>query len=57
VCPELESLILRLLAVNPAKRFKGQARHAAEALEHAAENAAPSGMCCYSMRPPPLVTH
>jgi len=42
VCPELESLILRLLAVNPAKRFKGQARQAAEALEYAAENAAPA---------------
>ena len=42
VCPELESLILRMLAVNPAKRFKGQARQAADALEYAAENAAPA---------------
>jgi len=42
VCPELESLILRLLSVDPSKRFKGQARHAAEALEYAAENAGPA---------------
>jgi hypothetical protein len=42
VCPELESLILRLMAVDPVKRFKGQARQAAEALEYAAENAGPA---------------
>jgi hypothetical protein len=42
VCPELESLILRLLAVDPSKRFKGQARQAAEALEYAAANAGPA---------------
>jgi hypothetical protein len=42
VCLELDSLILRLMALEPAKRFKGQARQAAEALEYAVENAGPA---------------
>ena len=40
VCAELNALTLRLLG-PPEKRFKGQARLAAEALEHAAANAGP----------------
>jgi serine/threonine protein kinase len=40
VCEELNSLILRLLG-QPERRFKGQARLAAEALEHAANTAGP----------------
>ncbi|HLM43110.1 MAG TPA: hypothetical protein VK458_04540, partial [Myxococcaceae bacterium] len=38
VCAELDALILRLLA-PPPRRFKGEARLAADALEHAADTA------------------
>jgi hypothetical protein len=41
VCLELESLIMRLVAVDPSERFQGRARRAAEALEKAAESAGP----------------
>jgi hypothetical protein len=37
VSPELDALILRLLARAPVKRFRGRAREAAEALERVAE--------------------
>ncbi|HEX8703803.1 MAG TPA: serine/threonine-protein kinase [Myxococcaceae bacterium] len=40
VCEELNALILRLLG-PPEKRFKGKARLAAEALEHAADTVGP----------------
>jgi len=40
VCKELDALIMRLLG-QPARRFKGDARLAADALEHAAETAGP----------------
>ncbi|MDC0713128.1 serine/threonine-protein kinase [Stigmatella sp. ncwal1] len=39
VCPELDALILRLLAVNPSERFSGQPYEAAEALEQSARTA------------------
>jgi len=37
VCPGLDALIQRLLAVAPAERFEGRTREAAEALEYAAQ--------------------
>jgi serine/threonine protein kinase len=40
VCEELNALILRLLG-QPERRFKGQGRLCAEALEHAADTAKP----------------
>jgi hypothetical protein len=39
VSPALNALIMRLLAPVPVERFRGRAREAAEALEHAAEGA------------------
>ncbi|MBN1210266.1 MAG: serine/threonine protein kinase [Myxococcaceae bacterium] len=41
VCPDLEGLILRLLAVPPVERFNGQAQEAAEALERAVASVGP----------------
>lgn len=38
VSPELDAIILRLLAVAPEERFNGKAREAAEALEQAAKD-------------------
>jgi hypothetical protein len=43
VSPELQTIILRLLALAPIERFDGQAREAAEALEQAAKSAGPEG--------------
>jgi len=43
VSPELEALILRLLAIAPVERFKGRARQAAEALEYAAQGEGSQG--------------
>jgi hypothetical protein len=43
VSPELEALILRLLAIAPVERFKGRAREAAEALEYAAQGEGSQG--------------
>ncbi|HEX8705365.1 MAG TPA: serine/threonine-protein kinase [Myxococcaceae bacterium] len=43
VSPSLEAIILRLLALAPVERFRGQARKAAEALERAAEGEGPEG--------------
>jgi len=37
VSPALEAVILRLLAIAPVERFRGQAREAVEALEQAAQ--------------------
>jgi hypothetical protein len=41
VSPALEAILLKLLAIAPVERFQGIARHAAEALEHAAEAEGP----------------
>jgi len=41
VSPQLEALILRLLAVAPAERFGGRAREAAQELERAAQREGP----------------
>ena len=43
VSPELDALILRLLAIAPVERFKGRARQAAEALEYAAQSEGTQG--------------
>jgi hypothetical protein len=43
VSPELNALILRLLAVAPVERFQGRARQAAEALEYAAQGEGAQG--------------
>jgi hypothetical protein len=43
VSPELEELILRLLATAPVERFRGRAREAAEALEYAAQGEGAQG--------------
>jgi hypothetical protein len=43
VSPELEAVILRLLAAAPVERFKGRAREAAEALEYAAQGEGTQG--------------
>ncbi|HLL06976.1 MAG TPA: serine/threonine-protein kinase [Myxococcaceae bacterium] len=43
VSPALEAVILRLLAIAPVERFRGQAREAVEALEKAAQAAGAEG--------------
>ncbi|MFL5349022.1 MAG: serine/threonine protein kinase [Hyalangium sp.] len=43
VSPELQAIILRLLALAPVERFDGQARKAAEALEQAARSVGAEG--------------